>query len=200
MRLYRRMLIVLSSIGLVSGALLMSVNMFTKDRIASNKQREIEEAVIKVIPGTKSSLKIYEEKDFTVYKGRDDQGNVLGIAINTAAGGFQDKIFYIFGLDTQLTRINSLFVLDQKETPGLGAKIASAEAFLQFWEGRDAEQPLVLRKPAVKKDALAQNEVNTITGATISSRAILAGVNAALERIKKLKQEGKFSIEERDGH
>jgi len=199
MRLYRRMLIVLSSIGLISGALLMSVNIFTKDRIASNRQKEIEEAVIKVIPGTKSSLKIYEEKDFTVYQGQDDQGNVLGIAINTAAGGFQDKIFYIFGLNAQLTKINSLFVLDQKETPGLGAKITSAEAFLQFWEGRDAEQPLVLRKPAVKKDALAPNEVNTITGATISSRAMLTSVNAALERIKKLKQEGKFSIEGSDG-
>jgi electron transport complex protein RnfG len=199
MRLSRRMLIVLSLIGLVSGALLMSVNMFTKDRIASNRKKEIEKAVIKVIPGTKSSLKIYEEKDFTVYKGRDDQGNVLGIAINTAAGGFQDRIFYIFGLDTQLTRINSLFVLDQKETPGLGAKITSAEAFLQFWEGRDVKQPLVLRKPAVKKDALAQNEVNTVTGATISSRAILASVNVALEKIKKLKQEGRFSIEGSDG-
>ena len=148
------MLIVLSLIGLVSGALLMSVNMFTKDRIASNRKKEIEKAVIKVIPGTKSSLKIYEEKDFTVYKGRDDQGNVLGIAINTAAGGFQDRIFYIFGLDTQLTRINSLFVLDQKETPGLGAKITSAEAFLQFWEGRDVKQPLVLRRQSKKMRSL----------------------------------------------
>jgi electron transport complex protein RnfG len=189
------MLIVLSSIGLVSGALLMSVNILTKDRIAFNRQKEIEEAVIQVIPGTQSSQKIYEEKDFTVYQGKDDRGHVLG----TAAGGFQDKIFYIFGLNVQLTKINSLFVLDQKETPGLGAKVTSAEAFLQFWEGRDASQPLALRKPAVKKDALAPNEVNTITGATVSSRAMLTSVNAALERIKKLKEEGKFSIEGSDG-
>lgn len=199
MRLHWRMLIVLSSIGLVSGALLMSVNLFTKDRIAANKQKEIKEAVIKVIPGTKFSQKIYEEKDFTVYQGEDDRGHVLGVAINTAAGGFQDKISYIFGLNAELTRINSLFVLEQKETPGLGAKVTNVEAFLQFWEGRDASQPLALRKPAVKKDELAPNEVNTITGATISSRAMLTSVNAAMEKIKQLRQEGKFSIEGRDG-
>ena len=195
MKLYRQMILVLSSIGLVSGALLMSVNMFTKDRIAANKQREVEAGIVRVIPGTKASQKIYEEKDFTVYEGRDEEGLVLGVAVSTAAGGFQDKILYIFGLNAELTRISSLYVLDQKETPGLGAKITNEETFLQFWEGRDCSRTLTLRKPAVDKTQLAPSEVNTITGATISSRAVLTGVNAALEKIKRLKQEGKLSAE-----
>lgn len=193
------MVIVLTSIGIISGALLMSVNLLTKDRIASNKQKEIEEAVIRVIPGTKASQKIYEEKDFAVYEGKDDQGKLLGFAINTAAGGFQDKILYIFGLDLQLTRINSLYVLEQKETPGLGAKIADEKAFLQFWEGKDCGQPLSLRKPPVEKEKLALSEVNTITGATVSSRAMLTSVNMALEKIKKLMEEGKINVEGGNG-
>ena len=195
MNLYRQMILVLTSIGLVSGALLMSVNTLTKDRIAANKQHEVEAAILRVIPGTKASQKIYEEKDFTVYEGKDEQGQSLGIAISTAAGGFQDKILYIFGLNTQLTRISSLYVLDQKETPGLGAKITNQESFLQFWEERDCSQPITLRKPAVDKSELAPSEVNTITGATISSRAVLAGVNAALDKIRTLKQEGKLNAE-----
>jgi len=193
--LSRRMVIVLTSIGIISGALLMAVNLLTKDRIAYNKQKEIEGAIIRVIPGTRASQKIYEEKDFTVYQGEDDQGNLLGFAINTAAAGFQDKILYIFGLNTQLTRINSLYVLGQKETPGLGAKISDQRAFLQFWESKDCDQPLSLRKPAVEKEQLASSEVNTVTGATVSSRAVLTSVNLALEKIKKLKEEGKINIE-----
>jgi electron transport complex protein RnfG len=189
------MVIVLTSIGIISGALLMAVNLLTKDRIAYNKQKEIEGAIIRVIPGTRASQKIYEEKDFTVYQGEDDQGNLLGFAINTAAAGFQDKILYIFGLNTQLTRINSLYVLGQKETPGLGAKITDQKAFLQFWESKDCDQPLSLRKPAVEKEQLASSEVNTVTGATVSSRAVLTSVNLALEKIKKLKEEGKINIE-----
>jgi electron transport complex protein RnfG len=196
--LYKRMVIVLTSIGIVSGALLMSVNLLTKERITANKQREIEQAVIRVIPGTTTSQKIYEEKDFTVYEGKNDQGQDLGLAILTTAAGFQDKILYIFGLNLPLTRINSLYVLDQKETPGLGARVADEKTFLQFWEGRDSTAPLSLRKPAVEKEKLAPSEVNTVTGATVSSKAVLASVNAALDKIKKLKEEGKINIEE--GH
>jgi len=193
--LYKRMVIVLTSIGVVSGALLMSVNLLTKDRIAANKQREIEQAVIRVIPGTTASQKIYEEKNFTVYEGKNDQGQDLGLAILTTAGGFQDKILYIFGLNLPLTRISSLYVLEQKETPGLGAKVADEKTFLQFWEDKDSTASLSLRKPAVEKGKLAPSEVNTVTGATVSSKAVLASVNAALEKIKKLKEEGKINIE-----
>jgi len=194
-KLYRQMILVLSSIGLVSGALLTTVNLFTKDRIAANKQREIEAGIVRVVPGAKASQKIYEENGFTVYEGRDEGGLVLGIAISSAAGGFQDKIVYIFGLNADLTRISALYVLEQKETPGLGAKITNEEAFLQFWEGRDCDQPLTLRKPAVDKSQLAPSEVNTITGATISSRAVLTSINAAVEKIKRLKLEGKLNAE-----
>ena len=195
MSLYKRMVIVLTSIGVISGALLMSVNLLTKDRIAANKQREIEQAVIRVIPGTTASQKIYEEKNFTVYEGKNDQGQDLGLAILTTAGGFQDKILYIFGLNLPLTRISSLYVLEQKETPGLGAKVADEKTFLQFWEDKDSTASLSLRKPAVEKGKLAPSEVNTVTGATVSSKAVLASVNAALEKIKKLKEEGKINIE-----
>ncbi|MEW5901862.1 MAG: FMN-binding protein [Acidobacteriota bacterium] len=193
MRLYRQMVAVLTGIGLISGALLVAVNLFTKDRIAENKRKEIELAVVRVIPGAAASEKIYEEKDFTVYQGKDDQGNVLGIAVNAAAGGFQDKILYMFGLNADLTKINGLYVLQQKETPGLGAKITSEEAFLQFWEGRDARATLKLRKPAIGKEDLGASEVNTVTGATVSSRAMVSSVNAALEKIKRLREEGKLA-------
>lgn len=189
------MLVVLSSVGLLSGALLMSVNLLTREKIADNKQKEIEAAVTIVIPGTETSQKIYEEKDFTVYEGIDAQGQVVGFAIQTAVAGFQDKILFLFGTNAPLTKINSLYILDQKETPGLGAKITDHEAFLQFWEEKVFTRPLTLHKPPAKKENLSSSEVNTITGATISSEAVLSGVNKSLEKIKQLKEEGRLFTE-----
>jgi electron transport complex protein RnfG len=66
MSLSSRMVIVLTSVGLLSGSFLATVGTLTKERIALNIQREIEEAIAHVIPGTVSSEKLYEEKGLTI--------------------------------------------------------------------------------------------------------------------------------------
>jgi electron transport complex protein RnfG len=102
----------------------------------------------------------------------------------------------MFGIDPALTRINSLTILDQKETPGLGAKITDQQSFLQYWKNKDCSKSLSLRKPpATSLGDLGSSEVNTITGATISSEAVLNIVNMSLEKLKKLKSEGKLNKE-----
>jgi Na+-translocating ferredoxin:NAD+ oxidoreductase RnfG subunit len=84
-------------------------------------------------------------------------------------------------------------ILEQLETPGLGAKIKDIESFLKYWEGKNPSQPLTLRKPAVSsEEELAASEVNTITGATISSQAVLDMVNLAMEKLRTLESEGKL--------
>jgi len=200
MSLSSRMIVVLTSIGLLSGGLLVGVDILTKERIALNKKREIEQAITLVIPGTKTSQKLYEEKDFAVYGGKNEQGDMLGFAIQTFAAGFQDKILLLVGMNPALTKINRLFVLDQKETPGLGAKITSDEAFLKFWENKECTNPLRLRKPPVASAGeLSPSEVNTITGATVTSEAVLSSVNSSLEKVKRLKEEGKFGGDGKNG-
>ena len=196
MSLSTRLAGVLTMVGLVSAALLVGVNLATRDRIAANKRKEIDEAITKVVPGTRVSEKIYEEKGFTLYAGKDENGTLLGYAVNAGAGGFQDQILFIVGTNADLTRLNSLYILDQKETPGLGAKITDRTAFLRFWEGKDIRQRLILRKPPAGMDELGPTEINTITGATVSSESVLAGVNGALEKAKMLKREGKLPVKE----
>lgn len=194
MNLSSRMVIVLTSVGLISGGLLATVGLLTKERIELNKQKEIQEAIIQVVPGTQSSQKIYEQKDLTVYEGKTLEGGLAGYALYVSGVGFQDKITLMVGIDPSLAKMNSLKVLDQKETPGLGAKITSPELFLIFWENKDISRPLSLRKPPVSSpDQLAPTEVNTITGATISSEAVLGIVNTALEEVKRLREEGRLS-------
>lgn len=194
MSLSTRMVAVLTSVGLLSGVFLTGVNLLTKERIALNKQREIEAAVTEVIPGTYSSEKFYEEKDLTVYGGKDKEGKLIGFAIHASGMGFQGKITFMMGTNSSLTRINSLAILEQKETPGLGAKITDKKSFLQYWENKDSSSVLTLRKPAVSSpEELGLSEINTITGATITSEAILNTVNSSLGRVRQLIKEGKVS-------
>ena len=195
------MFVVLTSVGLLSGGFLATVGLLTKQRIALNKQKEIEEAILAVVPGTESSQKLYEEKNLSIYGGKDEEGHLLGFAIHASGVGFQDKITLMFGTNTSLTQISRLTILDQKETPGLGAKIANKESFLKYWENKDCSQPLKLRKPpASSPEELSPSEVNTITAATISSASVLNTVNLSLERLKRLKKEGKFASAEGDAH
>lgn len=199
MNLSTRMVVVLTSIGLLSASFLATVALLTKERIALNKQREIEEAIIQVVPGTHSSQKLYEEKDLSVFGGKDEEGALIGFAINASGVGFQDKITFMLGTNISLTRISSLTILDQKETPGLGAKITNRESFLLYWENKDCSSTISLRKPAVSSpDELSPTEINTITGATISSEAVLNTVNSSLEQVRRLIKEGKLTGKEQD--
>ena len=196
MSLSSRMVVVLTTVGVLAGGFLTSVGHLTKERIALNKQREIEKAIIQVVPGTTSNLSLHEEKKLTIYGGMDEEGALLGYAIHATGVGFQDEITFMLGTNTGLTRINSLTILEQKETPGLGAKITNLESFLKYWENKDCTQPLSLRKPAVSSaEELAPSEINTITGATISSEAVLNTVNSTLVKARELKEGGKLKLE-----
>jgi RnfABCDGE-type electron transport complex G subunit len=199
MSLSARMIIVLTLVGLIAGSLLAVVGLLTTERIELTRQREIEAAIIQVVPGTVTSIKLYEEEKFTIYAGRDSAGIELGYAIYASGTGFQDIIKLMYGTDLDIQRLNSLTILEQKETPGLGAKITDALAFLRFWEKKDLTGPLTLRKPAVgSPEELSPFEINTITGATISSQKVLQMVNLSLERLRGMKKEGKLGKEDND--
>jgi len=196
MSLSTRMVVVLTAIGLLSGSFLAIVGQVTKERIVLNKKREIEAAALRVVPGAKSLQPVYEERDFTVFQEKDEQGGVVGYAIQASGTGFQDKIVLEIGVNPELTKLFSLTIIDQKETPGLGAKIRDEASFLRFWQDRDCTQPLQLRKPPVEDPkSLAANEVNTITGATISSKSVLNIVNQAIAKVRQLREEGKLGSE-----
>ncbi len=199
MSLSVRMVVVLTVVGLLSGSFLATVGILTKDRIALNKQREIEEAIISVVPGTEMSEKLYEEKDLSIYGGKDSEGNLIGFGILASGIGFQDKISFMLGTNTSLTTIKKLKIIEQKETPGLGAKIEDEDVFLRFWEDKDCSVPLTLRKPAVQTaEELGATEINTITGATISSESVLKIVNNSLKRVRSLIKKGHIQSEKQD--
>jgi electron transport complex protein RnfG len=201
MSLSTRMILVLTCVGLISGGFLAGVGLWTKDKIAFNVQQEIEQAIITVVPGTAVSEKLHEERGFTVYAGKTEDGTLAGYAVYASGAGFQDTITLMFGTDVELKKLTRLAILKQTETPGLGANIERDDLFLKFWEDRDIQASLTLHKPAASSpNELTPTEINTITGATISSESVLNLVNLSLEKLKDKIASGQLGGGEKDGH
>jgi electron transport complex protein RnfG len=117
-----------------------------------------------------------------VYLGYDAAGQPVGFAITAAEPGFQDLIRLIFGYEAASGEVLGMEVLENKETPGLGDKIVKDASFVAEFEG--ARAPLLGVKPGAGEGD--PGEVDMITGATISSRAVISIINHRLERLDPL--------------
>jgi electron transport complex protein RnfG len=115
---------------------------------------------------------------YSVFEAKTE-GQLAGWVVKTAGQGYADKIEMLIGLDPMIEKITGIFVLDQKETPGLGNKIVTDEWRAQFL-AKSTDQPLA----TVKGQASAGNEIDAITGATISSKAVTDIINAAVKNLR----------------
>ena len=164
-----KMLVVLLSVCLISAALLSYVHIITYERIKHNRQQRLKNAVFKVIPGIDSYSRINIEQD--IFKGSAD-GVIVGYAVLSEGVGFQGNIGIIVGFDKEIKFITGVSILESVETPGLGGKIREDDFLNQFKN---------LLIPADKKIV-----VDTITGATISSRAVEKIINNAIKDVKDI--------------
>ncbi len=188
-----RLVTTLAVAGVLAGLLIVLVNQHTKPIIDKYKAEQLQIAVYEVLPGVErydtyylvnESLSISlpdgaKESEFKrLYIGHDSNGQSKGVAISRGESGFQDVIMVIFGFDPATGKLSGMKILDSKETPGLGDKIYKDRAFVdQFFAG--PETPLVGVKIGAGKGQA--NEIDMITGATISSKAVIGIINHALE-------------------
>ncbi len=175
--------------GLASGLLLVGVFEFTKPIIAANDAAALERAVFDVLPGTTQMGPVVlrdgalalggdgtDQEDLpTIYLGRDTNGAITGYAIPYQGTGFQDVIKLIYGYQPAGGVVVGMQILDSKETPGLGDKIFKDKAFAANFEAL-AVQPEIVPVPNGSKTEAHQ--VDCITGATISSKAVVKIINA----------------------
>ncbi len=171
--------------GLMSGLILVGVFLATEPIIQQNHADALQRAIYKVLPGTKKieAFKLsgdnvvpYEgkpgapSKETLVYRGLDDSGAPIGWAVPAEGSGFQDAINLIYGFDPKNKSIIGMEILDSRETPGLGDKIGYDEHFRANFKQLSVEPSIELVK---KGEKTAPNQVDAITGATISSRAVV---------------------------
>ena len=184
-----RLVATLAVAGALAGLLIVMVNQHTKPIIDKYKAEQLQIAVYEVLPGVERyntyylvddslSLTLSEgakESEYKrVYVGYDTSNEIRGVAISRGESGFQDVVQIIFGFEPATGKLTGMKVLDSKETPGLGDKIFKDQVFVdQFFAG--PETPLVGVKIGAGKGN--PNEIDTITGATISSKVIIDIIN-----------------------
>ena len=177
-----RMILVLTVIGLLSGGVLSLVYQWAQPKIEINQTKETKAGIFKVLPNAKSYKKVVKD-DLTYFKCFDANGTPVGTAIVCQGNGYQGEIKLLIGINADFTKFTGLAVLEQLETPGLGAKIAE-KAFEDQFKQLAAKPPIeYVKGKAPEKD----NQIETITGATISSQAVVNIINKTVQQWQKIK-------------
>lgn len=177
--------------GLISGVILVVTFVVTNPLILANKELAIRNAIYKVLPdckkyetlvlsGDRLVEKIPEEgreqdkDERLIYAGFNERDEFVGFAVPGSEPGFQDLILAMYGYDGNAELIIGFEVLESKETPGLGDKIFKDADFQSNFRNLSIEPEIAMVKKGEKKK---ENQVEAITGATISSRAVVKLLN-----------------------
>ena len=180
---FRNMVLSLSLISLVAAACLGFVYEFTKEPIEISNLNKKVEAIKQVVPEFNNNpynemfrLPTGEGDSLDVFPAKKDDV-LVGYAITTyTKKGFSGNITLMAGFKPDGTIVN-ITVLEHKETPGLGTKMAEPKFKDQFMDKNPAEFSL-----RVKKDG---GPVDAITAATISSRAFCDALQRASNTLQK---------------
>lgn len=182
-----RMLITLSIIGVISGALLSQLSGWAAPKIEMHRKAATEQAIYMVQPNAKDYEKV-ETVDFELYRVFDESRNNIGYALPYEGNGFQGKIRLMVGVKDDLNQLVGMEVLEQVETPGLGTKITE-EDFTSKFEGLSASPNVGWVKGALPDEP---NEIQAITGATISCVAVVDIINNGLAKLRSAQEGGKL--------
>ena len=157
----------LALICVIASGLLAGVNALTQAKVMAQVQAEQEAGMKEVLPAVATFEPVKLDDEILYYKGFDRDKKLIGVAFTAIAKGYSSYIETVVGMFKDGT-INAIKVLSQNETPGIGTKV---------------NEPAFLAQFANRKDT---NGIQTITGATISSKAIIDSVNKKAQQIKEL--------------
>lgn len=164
--------IILLLIAGVAAGILGVVDSITEGPIAEQNALATQNALVAVFPAGESfePIEVAEgEAAASAYTAIDGSGNTLGYVVEVLPSGFGGAIDLMVGVDTNGS-VTGISVLSMAESPGLGAR-CTEEWFVAQFAGQTS--PV-----AVTKDG---GSIESITSATITSRAISNGVTAACD-------------------
>ncbi len=180
-----RLVVVLSVISILAGGVLAWVSSLTDPRIQAQAELKKKAALQEVLPDAFAFQpdEVLLEKAHTAgyrdlvesYLGYQDT-NQVGLVFVADVKGYSSTVRLSIGVSMD-GRLSGIKVISQAETPGLGAKITESD----FLEQPAFREATINDQLAVQKD---RGRVDAVTGATISSRAVVRGVNQALAAAK----------------
>lgn len=177
------LLLTLTIVTLVAALSLGYVYQWTKEPIAQAQMAKQLKAIESVVQGydnnpvlEKYKVATPDGKDSLEFFPAKKGAELIGIAIKTKSSkGYSGEISIMVGFNMR-GEIQNIFVIEHKETPGLGSKMTTL-GFVNQFLGKNPEY----MKLKVKKDG---GDVDAITGATISSRAYSQAIQLAFDTFK----------------
>ena len=189
-----RLVTTLAAAGALAGLAIVLVFSWAEPRIEAHRAEALRAAIGEVLRGPEryetlfvvegalsASLPVGADSAGLdrIYEGFDPTGRPMGFAIAGGLPGYQDIVRLIFGFDAERGELLGMKVLESKETPGLGDKIEKDSAFVSSFRG--VVPPIEGVKAG--EGTGGEHEVDMITGATISSRTVIAVINQRLETL-----------------
>ena len=158
---------ILGTICIIAAGLLAGVNSLTKPRILAQAFSEENSGLKEVLPEADKFEVVKEKEEIVYYKGYDKGGKFVGVAFKATGKGYSSVIETLVGM-LKDGKIMAIKILSQNETPGLGSRITDS-SFIDQFRGVDD-----------------LSTVQAITGATISSRGVIASVEKKALEIRGL--------------
>lgn len=174
-----KMILTLVIIAGLSGAVLAKVYEMTESKIKNRQKELIEESIFAVLPDT-DSYKKETHGELEIFRSFNKDKKPNGIAFIASGTGYQGVIKVIVGVTSGLSEIKGIKILKDEETPGLGARINEKRFNKQFIGLKTGS------KIEVVKEEPKDNQIQAITGATVSSEAVVSIVNENLNRVKEI--------------
>lgn len=183
--------VILALICVVASASLAVVYSLTRPKIVAQAKLEEENSLKEVLPQAEKFEPIKSGEEVLYYKAYDSGNNLSGVAFKAQGKGYSSTIETMVGMAIDGT-IEAIKVLNQNETPGLGARVIEISDDTTIWDlfkGRKVKK--TESKPWFQEQFKGKNSsdlksVQAITGATISSKAIMDSVQKKVEEIKEL--------------
>ena len=158
---------ILGIICIVAAGLLAGVNSLTKPRILAQALAEENASLKEVLPEANNFEAVKEKEEIVYYKAYNKDGKFIGVAFKASGKGYSSNVETLAGM-LKDGKVIAIKILLQNETPGLGSRITDLSFTNQFKGINDL------------------SGVQAITGATISSRAVIASVEKKASEIKGL--------------
>lgn len=180
-----KMVVVLTALCLISGGSLAFIRGKTKDTIEYQQLKFVKGPAIKSILDKATNDPIVdrfkietENAEPSFFVGVVD-GQPNQVAFESSGKGFGGDVGLIVGVDLETDKIVGVGVTTHSETPGVGSRAKSEPGFTGQFAGMATDQPF-----KVKNDG---GQIDAISGATITSRAVASGVTEAGKIYKQLK-------------
>ena len=168
-----RLTITLLTICAVVAAVLAGVNMITKDAIAANQAKKTQDALAVVLPDAGALEEVALTGDTGIISEVYSDGE--SYAVKVLPAGFDGAITMMVGISEG--KVTGISVISHTETPGLGAVAAAQNAKGEAFRGQFVGQ---------EGELAVGNQIDAMSGATITSNAVVTGVNAALSYVANM--------------